>query len=224
MLSAVSSAAAYNWADQSFASRTEARGRADAAPDEVKNAEQKSAANSGNQTAKTDASPADKTQLSEAEQREVEMLKQTDREVRQHEMQHIAVGGSLVTGGANFSYKKGPDGQSYAVGGEVSIDTSKGRTPEETLSRAIRIRAAALAPADPSPQDRRVAAMAGQMEMQAMREIAQAKMEESEEKQDGNATPSQESNRANSVNATTAYQAASGFGQAATGQRVSLFV
>jgi hypothetical protein len=125
--------------------------------------------------------------LSEAEQREVGELKKIDRAVRQHEAQHIAAGGALVKGGASFSYQTGPDGQRYAVGGEVSIDTSKGRTPEETVNRARRIRAAALAPADPSPQDRSVAAFASQMEMQAMREIAQAKIDEAAESASENA-------------------------------------
>ncbi|EXI72179.1 MAG: SprA-related family protein [Candidatus Accumulibacter sp. SK-11] len=74
--------------------------------------------------------------------------------------------------GASFSYAIGPDGQRYAVGGEVGIDTSPGRSPEETLDKAARIRAAALAPADPSPQDRQVAAMATRMAMQASMELA----------------------------------------------------
>ncbi|MDR2637876.1 MAG: hypothetical protein LBB55_06010 [Zoogloeaceae bacterium] len=127
--------------------------------------------------------------LSDAEKREVLELKQTDREVRQHEQQHMAAGGNLVTGGPSYTYQQGPDGKRYAVGGEVSIDTSEGKTPEETLVRARRIRAAALAPAEPSPKDRQVAAMATQMEMTALREIAQARMSGEdrggEEKEDG---------------------------------------
>ncbi|MCL2075791.1 MAG: hypothetical protein FWH15_05030 [Betaproteobacteria bacterium] len=223
MLSSIGSAA--SWTDQFSASRTEARGRADVAPDGMKKAGQEGVPNAGNADNKN---PADKTRLSEAEQREVEMLKQTDRAVRQHEMQHVAAGGSMVTSGASFTYKRGPDGQSYAVAGEVGIDTSKGRTPEETLSRATRIRAAALAPSDPSPQDRRVAAMATQMEMEAMREIAMARMEgnSQDDGQDENTIPGQDApgNSANGINAASAYQAAASFGKAATGQRVSLFV
>jgi len=111
-------------------------------------------------------------QLSPDEQRQVEKLKETDRKVRAHEQAHMAAGGSLVQGGASYSYQKGPDGQMYAVGGEVSIDTSPGRTPEETLAKAQQVRAAALAPSDPSPQDRRVAAAVGQMESKARAEQA----------------------------------------------------
>lgn len=110
--------------------------------------------------------------LSEEDQRRVSELQKRDREVRAHEMAHVAAGGSLVLRGASFSYETGPDGQRYAVGGEVTIDTSEGRTPQETLEKAARIRAAALAPADPSPQDREVAAMATQMAMRASMELA----------------------------------------------------
>ncbi|MDR2092389.1 MAG: hypothetical protein LBP58_03590 [Azoarcus sp.] len=118
-------------------------------------------------------------ELSSADQRRVEELKTTDRAVRAHEAAHMAAGGGLITSGASYSYETGPDGQRYAVAGEVGIDTSKGRTPEETLIRAERIRAAALAPADPSAQDRAVAAAAVQMAAEARTEIARARMEES---------------------------------------------
>ena len=127
--------------------------------------------------------------LSEDEQREVEELKATDRKVRQHEQAHVAAGGDLVTSGPSYGYVVGPDGQRYAVSGEVGIDTSPGRTPEETLRRAARIRAAALAPADPSPQDRNVAAQAVQMQMQAAQEIAMRQWSESSEQEGGTETP-----------------------------------
>ncbi|MDR1424081.1 MAG: hypothetical protein LBI92_05705 [Azoarcus sp.] len=116
-------------------------------------------------------------ELSEAERRRLEEMKVTDRKVRAHEAAHMAAGGSLVTSGASFGYETGPDGQKYAVSGEVGIDTSKGRTPQETLVRAAQIRAAALAPADPSPQDRSVAAAASQMAAEARAEIARENME-----------------------------------------------
>jgi hypothetical protein len=124
--------------------------------------------------------------LSPEEQAEVAELRSRDAEVRAHEAAHMAAGGGLA-GGASFTYQTGPDGKRYAVGGEVSINTSGGNTPEETLSRAQRIRAAALAPADPSGQDRAVAAMAGQMEAQARVQLARERMEEIEEMQGGEA-------------------------------------
>lgn len=118
-------------------------------------------------------------ELTPEEKQQVAKLKETDRAVRIHEMAHMAAGGGMITSGASYSYQKGPDGISYAVAGEVGIDTSSGRTPEETINRAQRIRAAALAPADPSGQDRAVAAQATQMEQQARVELAQQRREES---------------------------------------------
>jgi hypothetical protein len=120
-------------------------------------------------------------ELSEEDTRRVEELAKTDRKVRQHEQAHMAAGGALVTSGASYEYETGPDGKRYAVGGEVGISLAGGRTPEETVQRARQIRAAALAPADPSAQDRSIAAAAGQMEMQAMQEIAAQRMEESKQ-------------------------------------------
>ncbi|WP_303620985.1 putative metalloprotease CJM1_0395 family protein, partial [Methylogaea oryzae] len=74
---------------------------------------------------------------------------------------------------ASFSYERGPDGQQYAVGGEVSIDTSPvPNDPEATARKAEQIRRAALAPANPSGQDISVAAAASQMQAQAQAEAA----------------------------------------------------
>jgi len=115
--------------------------------------------------------------LSESDLRMVSELKARDRVVRTHEMAHMAAGAGLVTRGASYTYQNGPDGQRYAVGGEVGIDTSPGRTPEETLLKAERIRAAALAPAEPSGQDRQVAAAAAKMASQARMEISSASAE-----------------------------------------------
>lgn len=104
--------------------------------------------------------------LTPDEQQVVSELRTRDAEVRSHEAAHMAAGGGL-TSGMSLSYQLGPDGKRYAVGGEVSIDASPGKTPEETVLKAQRIRAAALAPAEPSAQDRSVAARAGQMEADA---------------------------------------------------------
>lgn len=111
--------------------------------------------------------------------KEVEQLKARDREVRAHEMAHLAAAGGLATSGASYTYQHGPDGVSYAIGGEVTIDTSSGNNPEETIRKAQAIRAAALAPAEPSGQDHAVAAQASQMETQARAEQVAAGREES---------------------------------------------
>jgi|GEM_PF-3131755 hypothetical protein len=102
-----------------------------------------------NTTENTSPKKRTESELSEADRQKVNALKQTDRRVRAHEMAHVAAGGSLVKSGANFNYETGPDGQRYAVGGEVAIDASPGRSPDETIDKATRIKAAALAPAEP---------------------------------------------------------------------------
>lgn len=105
-------------------------------------------------------------QLTPTDQRQLAQMQQTDAHVRQHEAAHQAAGGSL-TGGATFTYQLGPDGKSYAVGGEVPVTLQTGRTPDETIANARQARRAALAPSDPSPQDLAVAAEATQMELSA---------------------------------------------------------
>jgi hypothetical protein len=103
-----------------------------------------------------------------------------DQEVRNHEQAHQAVGGQYA-GAMEFTFKQGPDGKRYAVGGEVSIDTSKiPGDPEATLQKADRIRRAALAPAEPSTQDRQVAAYASQMSLEAQNEIRQVERQDLE--------------------------------------------
>ncbi len=109
-------------------------------------------------------------ELTPEERSQVAELQRRDRQVRAHEQAHKAAAGQYVTGGS-FSYQTGPDGRRYAIGGEVSINASGGRTPEETLRKAEQIRRAALAPADPSSQDRRVAAQATAMAAEARSEI-----------------------------------------------------
>jgi len=109
--------------------------------------------------------------LTPEQQQQVDKLKATDRRVRAHEQAHLAAGGGLVTGGAVYQYQTGPDGKQYAVGGEVHIDTGEEKDPEATLRKAEQVKAAALAPADPSGQDRSVAASADAMAAKARLEI-----------------------------------------------------
>lgn len=114
-------------------------------------------------------------ELTEQEKQKVSQLKETDRKVRAHEQAHVRAGGDLIRGMAQFTYDVGPDNKRYAVAGEVSIDTSPVEgDPEATLRKAGRIKKAALAPADPSPQDRAVAAEADAMAMRARLELARA--------------------------------------------------
>lgn len=103
----------------------------------------------------------------------INQLKARDTEVRAHEMAHLAVAGSYARGGMSFTYQTGPDGRKYAVGGEVGIDTSAvSGDPEATLMKAMVIQRAALAPAEPSSQDMKVAQVAVQMMSEARAEIS----------------------------------------------------
>ncbi len=125
--------------------------------------------------------------LDEAEQKLVQELKARDREVRSHEAAHAAAAGPYGSGGPSFTFQKGPDGRRYAIGGEVQIDASPVKNdPEATIRKMQIIRAAALAPADPSGQDRAVAAAASRMAAEAAAELARQQLSpsDSEEERD----------------------------------------
>lgn len=112
--------------------------------------------------------------LSAEEQNQVTDLKARDQEVRTHEMAHMMVGGNLVRKGASYQYQTGPDGQRYAVGGEVSIDSSPiNGDPSATIRKMEQVKRAALAPAEPSSQDRAVAAAAAETEAAARQQLLQ---------------------------------------------------
>lgn len=102
----------------------------------------------------------------------IQRLKATEEKVKAHEAAHKAAGGNLA-GSASYSYTQGPDGRSYITGGEVQIDMSPGRTPQETITRMQQVIRAALAPADPSGQDRAVAAQAASQMARAQQEKLQ---------------------------------------------------
>lgn len=136
-------------------------------------------ADTGEDETESDGKPGG--DLSEEEEKAVRELKARDQEVRAHEAAHAAAGGQYA-GAPTYTYTQGPDGRRYATGGEVSIDLSPGRTPEETARKADQIRAAALAPADPSGQDRAVAAAAAKMKIEAQAEGARQQQEEQEAK------------------------------------------
>lgn len=111
------------------------------------------------------------------EKQEIEGLKLRDREVRAHEAAHAAVGGALA-GAPQLTFKTGPDGKRYAIAGEVAIDISRAATPEATLAKMGQVERAALAPADPSGQDRVVAAKAARLANEASVEIREVAAEE----------------------------------------------
>lgn len=122
--------------------------------------------------------PKNPSELSAQELIELSKLKQRDREVRAHEQAHLFVAGAHARGGASFTYTKGPDGKSYAIGGTVSIDVSEEMTPEATIAKMQTVRRAALAPRNPSAADRRVAMQATMKEARARQELQQDFQEE----------------------------------------------
>lgn len=132
------------------------------------------------EAAATSSTTQDRITLSRDAQLIME-LSSADRQVRSHEAAHSAAGGQY-TGSPSYTYRQGPDGKRYAVAGEVPIDVSPVTgDPEATLKKAQVIRAAALAPVDPSAQDLKVAAAAMQMALSAQADIQTAKRQETTE-------------------------------------------
>ena len=98
--------------------------------------------------------------LTAADQVLIDKLKVRDADVKAHEGAHRAAAGAYG-GSPSYTYQKGPDGANYAIGGEVSIDTSPiPKNPSATIAKEEQVMRAALAPADPSGQDVKVAAAA----------------------------------------------------------------
>ncbi len=102
----------------------------------------------------------EKAQLVE-EQQIISSLSSRDRVVRAHEQAHSSVGGSLA-GAPSFTFTRGPNGVLYATAGEVSISTGTAGSsdPQVNIAKLEKVIRAALAPAQPSGQDLKVAASA----------------------------------------------------------------
>jgi hypothetical protein len=121
----------------------------------------------------------------QVEREQIQELSARDREVRAHEQAHAAAAGEYGSS-PTYSFVRGPDGVSYAVGGEVQVDTSPiPGDPEATLRKAQQLRRAANAPAEPSAQDGRVAAQAAQMEQQARIELREQQAIEAAQRREG---------------------------------------
>lgn len=136
---------------------------------------------------------ADGEPLSEAEINQLDELQARDREVRSHEQAHKTVGGQHA-GAISYDYERGPDGRSYAVGGEVQIDISEvPDDPEATIRKMQQVRRAALAPAEPSSQDRAVAAEASEIEQRARTDLRELQTEERQALEESRETSSEDS-------------------------------
>jgi hypothetical protein len=110
-------------------------------------------------------------------QAELEALKARDKEVRDHEMAHQMAAGQYFLS-KSFEFTTGPDGAQYAISGKVRIDIAPEAEPEKTIEKMDQVRAAALAPSDPSPQDRKIAAEASQIQAAARQEMIKENLEQ----------------------------------------------
>ena len=116
--------------------------------------------------------------LTPEQQQVVAELERTDAEIKRHEQAHASAGGPYA-GAPSYDYTRGPNGRLYAVGGDVQIDAAPvPGNPEATIQKMQIVRRAALAPANPSPQDQRVAAIAQQRITEARREQSELELEE----------------------------------------------
>jgi len=141
-------------------------------------------------------------QKTKEDEQQIEQLKQRDREVRAHEAAHQSAAGGYSRG-MSFTYQIGPDGQRYAIGGEVKIDMSPvPNNPEATIQKMQVVQRAALAPSDPSPQDRAVAAAARSIEQQARRQLLEQQRNELE----ASTIPSQNGNKSFASTIQKAYK------------------
>ena len=114
---------------------------------------------------------------------------------RRHENAHKAAAAGLTTSAPNYEYETGPDGKKYAVAGDVNVSYKHSDDPEVNLRNAQQLKASALAPADPSSQDRKVAA-------QADREIAQARQDILEEQRQMSEEEEESSSNISDINST----------------------
>jgi len=147
-------------------------------------------------------------ELSREDQQKVQQLKQRDLEVKAHEQAHLNAAGSIAIGGASFTYQTGPNGVRYAVGGEVSIDTSTvDGDPAATLRKADAIRRAALAPANPSAQDQRVAGNATTMAKQARVDLVEFTQELQKEPEITEKEPTNQTEEDNKIDSQAIDQA-----------------
>ena len=148
----------------------------------------------------------DQQQL-ELEQQQIEELKARDTEVRVHEQAHASVGGQYA-GSPSYEYQRGPDGTNYAVGGEVQIDVSEiPGDPQATIDKMQTVRAAALAPAEPSSADRAIAADATQKMAAAQAELSAPADDEAQAQEPQGALSINETSTAESQSDTNTEQA-----------------
>lgn len=138
----------------------------------------------------------------ELDQKSVQTVRELQRietSVQAHEAAHMAAGGSLA-GGASYGYTQGPDGKMYITSGEVPISMPSSDDPNQNIAYARQVAAAAMAPADPSPQDYKVAAQAAQMEMRARMDLSAKNAEEMQARTQEQKAQNEQQNTQNTQN------------------------
>lgn len=123
--------------------------------------------NASGESTKSADSDDKKTEEEKKKEEASQKYKKIEEEVKAHERAHKMAGGSLVRGATSFTYVVADDGKRYISAGEVKIDMSiDPNKPEESIRQLQQVQRAALAPSDPSGQDRAVAAEANSKEAQ----------------------------------------------------------
>ena len=154
--------------------------------------------------------------LTEEEQAELQDMKRRDEEVRVHEQAHQSAGGQYASA-PHYEYENGPDGKRYVTDGSVNIDVGEESDPQATIDKMQVVKRAALAPAQPSAQDRRVYAEASQKEAEARRELNEQRQEEAAAAQG----QGQEQSQAASATGSNAASTSGATGTNATGNNTT---
>lgn len=90
--------------------------------------------------------------------RVLEKFKKSDSNIKAHEQSHAA--GANTTSPIKYSYQTGPDGKLYAVGGEVRLDTSIPKDPNEASFKLSKLQSAASVSDGMSSADSNIAIQA----------------------------------------------------------------
>lgn len=143
-------------------------------------------------------------QQQQQDQQRIQEMKDRDMEVRVHEQAHASVGGQYA-GSPSYSYEQGPDGVQYAVAGEVPIDVAPvSGDPAATIDKMQQVRAAALAPAEPSGADKAIASLASQQMIEAQGDLQQQRTEQFTEGSQATTEASDSENASENIEAVNA--------------------
>ncbi len=124
-----------------------------------------------------------KKDLTPEQQQKVKELKKQEDKVMQRVNARLAAGGDICER-PTYQYKLGPDGVRYKVAGEVKIDISPCKTPEETIAKMQRVKKAAMSSPEPSPDDRAIYDEADRIAQMAQAQLVQERALENKEQRE----------------------------------------